>query len=240
MLDGVCGGIAEYFRVDAFAVRLLLLALIVLSIGAGVIFYIAAMITMPMKPMPAEAAVDIDAIRSGSKSATAASSTLTLLFGVIVIIIGVTLLFDYYGMFSITSMLHSVGKLLLPVIFILIGGSLLLGRDHGDAMRRVAKADDEETHGGAIHQFDVTAHTVQAGKLFRPNDDKKISGVCGAFANYFEVDSTVVRLIFASLIFASFGLALILYIACALVIPREDRIAADRDQIGHSGAGIDP
>ena len=47
-LFGVCGGLAEYFRVDATLVRLgmVLLALF----GAGVVFYIVAAIVMPEHP----------------------------------------------------------------------------------------------------------------------------------------------------------------------------------------------
>lgn len=47
-LFGVCGGLAEYFQVDATLVRLgmVLLALF----GAGIVFYIVAAIVMPEHP----------------------------------------------------------------------------------------------------------------------------------------------------------------------------------------------
>lgn len=46
MIAGVCGGIAEYFNMDATVVRLLWVLFCLLG-GSGVIAYIAAAIIMP-------------------------------------------------------------------------------------------------------------------------------------------------------------------------------------------------
>ena len=46
MLLGVCGGIAEYFKLDPAIVRILWALLTVLSIGAGIIVYIIAWVLM--------------------------------------------------------------------------------------------------------------------------------------------------------------------------------------------------
>ena len=50
---------------------------------------------------------------------------------------------------------------------------------------------------------------------------KKISGVCGGIADYFNMDPTLIRLIFAVLLVCSFGTALIAYIIAAIIIPEE-------------------
>ncbi len=56
-------------------------------------------------------------------------------------------------------------------------------------------------------------------RLYLSNTDKKLAGVCGGLAEYFNVDPTVVRL--AWVIFTlTYGTGLIAYIICALVIPR--------------------
>jgi phage shock protein C len=50
MLGGVCGGIAEYFNVDATLVRLLWVLLTLGSIGAGILVYLIAWIIIPENP----------------------------------------------------------------------------------------------------------------------------------------------------------------------------------------------
>lgn len=50
MLDGVCGGIAEYFGIDPTVVRLLW-ALFSLMGGCGILAYIIAAIIIPRNPV---------------------------------------------------------------------------------------------------------------------------------------------------------------------------------------------
>lgn len=60
-------------------------------------------------------------------------------------------------------------------------------------------------------------------KLYKSRTDKKLCGVCGGLADYFEIDSTVVRLLWV--LFTIFGGAGILaYIIAALVMPNEPEI----------------
>jgi phage shock protein PspC (stress-responsive transcriptional regulator) len=53
--------------------------------------------------------------------------------------------------------------------------------------------------------------------------DKKIAGVCGGVAKYFGLDPTLVRLAYAILVIFG-GTGILLYIVCALIIPRDDQI----------------
>ena len=55
-------------------------------------------------------------------------------------------------------------------------------------------------------------------KLYKSNDQKMICGVCGGIAEFFEIDPTIVRLVFAVLGVAG-GSGLLLYIAAAFIIP---------------------
>lgn len=48
--------------------------------------------------------------------------------------------------------------------------------------------------------------------------DKKIFGVCSGLADYFDLDPTVMRIIFI-VAFLFFGTGLLLYIILALVMP---------------------
>ncbi|AWK49631.1 PspC domain-containing protein [Clostridium beijerinckii] len=57
-------------------------------------------------------------------------------------------------------------------------------------------------------------------KLYLSSKDKKLAGVCGGFAKYFGIDSTLVRIGYIALILCG-GTGILLYIICALVIPNE-------------------
>ena len=59
-------------------------------------------------------------------------------------------------------------------------------------------------------------------KLYRSSTDSKISGVCGGFAEYTGIDSTIISILWVLLSFTSFGI--ILYIACVFIIPMDDGI----------------
>ena len=57
-------------------------------------------------------------------------------------------------------------------------------------------------------------------KLYKSNTDKKLCGVCGGIAAYFNIDSTIVRLIFVVLTIGAFS-GVLLYILFALIMPDE-------------------
>lgn len=57
-------------------------------------------------------------------------------------------------------------------------------------------------------------------KLYKSQTDKKLCGVCGGIANYFEIDSTLVRLAWAAFTLLG-GCGIIAYIIAAIVIPNE-------------------
>ena len=56
-------------------------------------------------------------------------------------------------------------------------------------------------------------------KLFRSSTDRKICGVCGGIAEYFNIDSTLVRLGVVLLSCLAFGAGVIAYIIAAIVMP---------------------
>lgn len=49
LLDGVCGGVAEYFDIDPTLVRLAWVLFTAMG-GAGIVAYIVAAIVIPRKP----------------------------------------------------------------------------------------------------------------------------------------------------------------------------------------------
>ena len=57
-------------------------------------------------------------------------------------------------------------------------------------------------------------------RLYKSDKDKKVCGVCGGIANYFDVDPTVIRLIWVIFTLAG-GSGLIAYIIAAIIMPDE-------------------
>lgn len=58
-------------------------------------------------------------------------------------------------------------------------------------------------------------------KLYRSKTDRKLCGVCGGLAEYFGIDSTVVRIIAVILALGGVGTGLIVYLIMALIIPEQ-------------------
>ncbi len=58
-------------------------------------------------------------------------------------------------------------------------------------------------------------------KLYRSRTDRMIWGVCGGIANYFDIDSTLIRIIAILLLFAG-GAGILAYIILAIVVPLEN------------------
>ena len=59
-------------------------------------------------------------------------------------------------------------------------------------------------------------------KLYRSKKNEKICGVCAGIAEYFNIDPTIVRLIWAIAVLCA-GSGVLLYIACALIIPEKPK-----------------
>lgn len=57
-------------------------------------------------------------------------------------------------------------------------------------------------------------------KLYKSRTDKKIDGVCAGIAEFFDIDPTLIRLIWALAILC-LGTGLLAYIVAAFVIPRK-------------------
>lgn len=58
-------------------------------------------------------------------------------------------------------------------------------------------------------------------RLYRSRSERMVAGVAGGIADYADVDPTIVRLIWVAALLTTGPLALLLYLLCAIVIPRE-------------------
>jgi len=58
-------------------------------------------------------------------------------------------------------------------------------------------------------------------KLYKIEEGKKLDGVCGGLAEYFNVDPTLVRAAWAVVTLFTVGTGLLAYLVCALILPRK-------------------
>jgi phage shock protein PspC (stress-responsive transcriptional regulator) len=61
---------------------------------------------------------------------------------------------------------------------------------------------------------------MNRNKRLCKSDDPVIAGVCGGFADYFELDPTLVRILTVVFVLVSFGLPLVVYIIAMVVMPK--------------------
>jgi phage shock protein C len=139
VIDGVCGGLAEYYKIDPVIVRLVFVVLLFIN-GIGFFLYIILMIIMP-KPdkveQPPKETIRENVQEMGervkeagegigmafSKNTEEKHSHRAAWFGVILICLGIILLLDKLNLIKWFNK-----DLLWPVIIILIGVWLLIRR----------------------------------------------------------------------------------------------------------------
>lgn len=59
-------------------------------------------------------------------------------------------------------------------------------------------------------------------KLQRSKSNRIFAGVCGGVGEYFNIDPTIVRIVWVLLGLPSFGTAFVVYLICSFIIPEDD------------------
>ena len=209
MIDGVCGGIAEYFGLDSTLVRIAWVLLTLLG-GAGILVYIVAMIVMPTNPAFVAVSGNQNLPKQSSKSSHK-------FWGILFVVVGA---FWLMGNLGFPFWYHWWGvswSLLLPLLLILAGVAFLYGgRNYISSSSESSQPAEREPAPASSEQSET-----KVNRLFRSRFDRKVFGVCGGLGEYFHVDATIVRILFVISAFASFGLTLLLYAIMAIFVPEE-------------------
>lgn len=204
MLAGVCGGVATYLDVDSSIVRVLW-ALSVFLGGLGAVLYLVAILIIPIDPY-------------GTNAGTSRKGTGSRLLGMIFLVVGSLLLVDnldivrwsdWFDWWDILSW-----RFLIPLMMVLLGLALLFSY-----RRPRSIVVPTPPLGGEAEPVQPSASV--GGRMCRSLRDKKLFGVCGGIANHFEWDPALVRIGFVVLAFASFGVAVLLYVILAFALPVE-------------------
>ena len=64
---------------------------------------------------------------------------------------------------------------------------------------------------------------MEKKKIYKIEEGKKIFGVCGGVAEYFGIDPTIVRVVWALLCLV-YGLAIVVYLICAFAFPKKSEV----------------
>ncbi len=198
MIDGVCGGFAEYFDVDPTIVRLLCVLLTLMG-GSGFVFYILAMIIMPVNPE------HLATSPTGQPGETRTDRK--RFFGILLILLGAFILMINLGWIAQIGWWSFSRSVVLPVLLILVGLMFIYIHTH----KKPAPATEGRPE----------SPPPQPRELRRSTSDRKLFGVCGGIAAYFAIDPTIIRFLFVVLVLASFGWGLLLYIILGLLMPEE-------------------
>ena len=76
-------------------------------------------------------------------------------------------------------------------------------------------------------------------RLYRSPDDRMLAGVAGGLAENWKIDPSLVRIVWALLIVLTGGLAFLVYVVMAIVVPeRPAGVAVDHP--GETGGGASP
>jgi phage shock protein C len=204
MIDGVCGGIAEYFNIDPTIIRIIWVLMTLLG-GSGFILYIVGMIIMPVNP---------EHVNHSSTSSVRGNGTDNRRFwGIFLILLGAFILMLNLGWIAEFHWWSFSRKVILPSLLILLGFVLIY------VYKRKSTIVLPPSHVTAADGS--PASSVGLKELRRSLIDKKLFGVCGGIAKYFNIDPTIIRILYVILVLASFGWGLLLYIILAIVMPEE-------------------
>jgi phage shock protein C len=199
VIAGVCGGVAEYFMIDVVVVRLLWV-LFTLVGGSGILAYIICWIVIP------------DA-QPGQEMPAAAVGTGPLFVGIFLVIIGAALLFTWSGVCGVAVPFCWPSFAFPGVIVVLALGLIigwLLSRSRVNPTPPQAQGDPEQP-----------PPTSSAARLYRSRNFKVISGICGGLGLHFNIDPTIIRILWVLFAITSLGIAVLLYLILIFVIPEE-------------------
>ena len=76
-------------------------------------------------------------------------------------------------------------------------------------------------------------------RFTRSRTERMIGGVCGGIADYFDLDPTLVRLVFVLLVLVGVGSPILLYLILWVIMPPDRSVRIQEAETGVSLAGVD-
>jgi len=162
--------------------------------------------------------------------------------GLGLILVGIAYLLTSLGVWTgpdlgvLIEMLPIIGGIMI----ILLGFGLLSWRSGSDSTSEAsmpsaksAEAIDADVKTESSDEASSTSFwQFSDNRLRRSRTDKKILGVCGGLAKYFNLDPTLVRIAFVLGVIATGGPFILAYLGLGFAMPKEDALSAsDRIRI---------
>ena len=204
MLSGVCGGLAEYSNIDSVLVRILFVIMGLMG-GLGIILYIVGMIIIPENPYQKPA------LKKKSEKDR------SVFWGAFLIVLGGILLINQMNFIPPINLWALPWNMVWAVLLIALGAFLLFKTDR--KAETIKPAQPEENSEAEQREEAYKPH--EAKTLFRSKTNRMIAGVCGGLAEYFNMDPTIVRLLYVFLTLFSKGLGIMAYIILIVAVPEE-------------------
>ena len=200
IIAGVCGGLGELTGIDANLIRLAWLLLFFFG-GTGIIIYLIMTIVVPERPQEGET-IGVSYANHWQN----AGRNGALVIGIIIIVFGMALLLNSLGWLpvSLGYLWHLFWRLSWPLLLIGIGLLVLLSAFWGDR--------------GWWRDIRMPAQGVV---LRRSRSNRMVDGVCGGLAEYFNIDPSLIRIIWAIGTLSTMGMGILAYIIAAIVLPEE-------------------
>lgn len=201
MIDGVCGGLSEYFGMSSALVRVLFVLFGFFG-GTGIIAYITAMILVPANPGHAKelglSEEELHRIQARK------NVNYSMFWGIVLILLGGVLFLDELNIFEFHWFWRHFGwDLVFPVVLIAVGLFLIISRS------KLKTFENKIKEAGVSSEFK------------RNSRDKKIWGVCAGLASYTNVDVSIIRIFWVVLTFVTFPIGILAYVLIALLTPDE-------------------
>ncbi len=208
LIAGVCGGIAEYFVLDATLVRILWLIIVFFTgFWLGVLLYLIALVVM--KDNPNQSFAD-------RKPQSAA-----LYLGIGFILLGLLFLSNRWDWYYFRPFHFHVFKpwffhwdRFWPIILILLGVFYLIHVIRRENQGQIEKSDAEPP--------------APVSRLFRSRDEKIIGGVCGGLAQYLNIDPAIIRIVWVVVSLSTgvlFGI--LIYFVWMIVVPERSKASLE-------------
>ncbi len=205
MIGGVCGGIAEFAKVDATVIRVLWVLSVFLN-GLGLLAYLVCLVLIPENP----------AHHGLSQSEQGRPADAGMVAGIVLLLVG--LAFFYHRTLDLPwpcdwPLWHFwpfrwryIGPILLVLLGLWMIGSVLRNERH--------KGSGDNAQGQGATDFEQ--------RLSRSRQERMIAGVCGGLAKYWSVDVALVRIGYLLLtVSTSFWLGILAYLAMVIAVQEE-------------------